>query len=126
MKNREYVKDMLTQIFSRLKQLPMKRSTDWIMEIIKERVELNLDVISNDELTIRLSTKSIQDLDKLPEKRQQTDFNISLLRDKFECIIRLMYNPDNEYENGGDQNSGNRTKTATERLDERKSDGNNG
>jgi len=115
---------MLTQIFGRLKQLPMKRSTDWIMEIIRERVELNIDVISNDELTIRLSNKSILDLDKIPEERQQTDFNISLLRDKFECIIRLMNNPDNEYENGGDQNK--RATTAIERLDKRKSEGSNG
>jgi len=103
MKNSDFAKDMLGIILKRMKLLPMKRSTDWVMEIIKERVDLNLEVFNQPELTIRLCRKNIEHLEKLPEERKNSDFNISLLREKFSLIIHLMLNPEEEYKEGGDE-----------------------
>jgi len=105
MKNKDFAENMLRLILDRMSLLPMKRSTDWIMEIIKERVDINLEVFGQPELTIRLCAKNIADLEKLPEERKRTDFNISLLREKFSLVIHLMKDPEKEYKEGGDSNN---------------------
>lgn len=104
MKNKDFAENMLKLILDRMELLPMKRSTDWIMVIIKERIDINLEVFGNPELTIRLCSKNIADLEKLPEKRKATDFNISLLREKFGLVIHLMKDPEKEYKEGGEEN----------------------
>jgi len=124
--NEDYCKDMLIGIFKRLNQLPMKRSTDWIMEIIKERVELNIDIFKNAELTIKLCGKNIADLERLPEARRNSDFGVSLLREKFGSIIHLMGNPDNEYQKGGGGDKFAKTKKEIEDLARGEQQSNNG
>ena len=116
MKNSNFAKEMLSGILRQLKHLPMKRATDWIMGIIKDRVELNIEVFGNTELTIRLCNKSIADLNRIPDERQQTDYGIELLREKFGLIIHLVNNPDEEYQNGGGSNKF-RTATKNQNMD---------
>ena len=116
MKNAEHAGVLLKGILRSLNQLPMRRSTDWIMELIRDRVELNLDADENHDLIIKLAGKNIADLERIPEERKQTDFNISLLRDKFEAIIRLLSNPNDEYQNGGDSDKSQGDKTENPRM----------
>jgi len=123
-KNEEYSENMLKLILKRMELLPMRRSTDWIMEFIKERVEVNLEVFGSSELTTKLCSKNIDSLEKLPQQRKATDFNISLLREKFGLIIHLMKDPEEEYKEGGEKNL--RIATTTQYLDGKKSEGNNG